>query len=463
MSETREALPRGVAKRTALRPSIRRTSQLLLLIAVLACCLGARRVQGPIWGTVEASDGTAVQDIVVRLRCASYLLHGAGPSDLETRIVTSGERFRFLWAWGGLAPVGCSVRIYHPLYITTYVQIGENFANDLGVIRLTSWDDFLAAGPTDPPMHSSYPWPAMEIQQHLSHIHYYHVNQHREKLRQRLARYVPNLQAIFERAIRMLPTSWHDDSSWNRDVRKHLRQIEEAVGWERPAEQIELAEAAAVGDEARVRALLIAGTDPDAWGADGAAPIHRAAQAGHSEVVRVLLNAGADIDRQREGAGDTPLLDAIQSHHDETTLLLIERGADVTLAAWRGSALQNAANGSASLLIVQALIARGAIENAREAKHVVGPLHTASRRGNVAILNELLDAGVPPDTTLGPPGYTALMVACKTGKPRTARLLLQAGANPHATTDDGNTPLSLALEGEHAEVVQVLREMSVQE
>jgi ankyrin repeat protein len=177
--------------------------------------------------------------------------------------------------------------------------------------------------------------------------------------------------------------------------------------------------------------------------------------------VRALLDAGADIDRQREGAGDTALLDAVQSHRDETTLLLIERGADVTLAAWRGSALQIAAGGNARPPIVQALIAHGAIENVREEKHLVSPLHTAARRDNVFILSALLEAGVPPDATLGPPGYTALMAACKAGKPRTARLLLQVGANPHAKTDDGHTPLSLAREGDHAEVVEVLQEAGV--
>ena len=438
------------------RPS---TSQLLLLVALLACCLGARRVQGPIWGTVETSDGAAIEDVVVRLRCASYLIHGAGPSDYETRIVKSGERFRFLWAWGGLAPVGCSVRVYHPLYVTAYVKIGDDFANDLGAIQLTSWDAFLAAGPTDPPMHSGYPWPAMEIQQHLSSIYYYYVLEHPERSRHRLARYVPALQTIFERAISLLSTSWHDDSSWNQGVRKRLRQIEELVGWKRPAEEIELAEAAAAGDVARVQGLLAAGTNPDAWGADGAAPIHRAAQAGHSEVVRALLDAGADIDRQREGAGNTALLDAVASHRDKTTMLLIERGADVTIAAWRGSALQIAANGNARPPIVQALIAHGAIENARKPKHVVGPLHTAARRDNIDLLRALLEAGVPPDATFGPPGYTALMGACKTGKPRAARLLLQAGANPNARTDDGHTPPSLALEGDHAEVVEALEEV----
>jgi ankyrin repeat protein len=347
--------------------------------------------------------------------------------------------------------------------VTEYVQIGDSFSNDLGVIQLTSWDEFLAAGPTDPPMHSSYPWPAMEIQQHLSHIHYYFVLEHPEAARPRLARYVPALQDLFARAIRELTTSWHDDSSWNRDVRKHLRKIEEAVGWERPPEQIALSEAAAAGDVERVRALLAQGTDPDAWNASGAAPIHRAAQAGHTEVVQALLVAGADIDRQHEGAGNTALLDAVANHRDETSLLLIAHGADVTIAAWRGSALQIAANGNAHLPVVEALIAHGAIENAREAKDLVGPLHTAARRDNVGLLRALLDAGAPPDASLGPPGYTALMGACKAGKARAARLLVESGANPNATTENGHTPMSLALEGEHAEVVEILREAGVEE
>jgi len=138
-------------------------SQRALAIFVLALALlpvlGARRIQGPVWGVVETSDGRVLEDIVVRLRCSGHLWHGASASDYETRIVATGQGFRFLWAWGGLSPAGCSVQVHHPLYRSGHAPVGDGFANDLGTITLQSFDEFLAAGSTDPPAYTTTPWP----------------------------------------------------------------------------------------------------------------------------------------------------------------------------------------------------------------------------------------------------------------------------------------------------------------
>jgi ankyrin repeat protein len=445
---------------------VRRTSRPLLalaLIGALALCLGARRVRGPIHGAIETSDGARVEDVVVQLRCLAYAIHGAWPSDEETRIVGSGERFRFWWAWGGVAPAGCSVHAHHPLYLSAYAEVGDGFASDVGTLRLVHWEDAFAAGPTDPPRHEAYPWPAMEIQQHVSGTYHDYVLQHPERSRRRLARYVLPLRATFERAVRLLPTGWHGDSSWNAGLRKSLRQIETAVHFERPRSDRELAEAAGAGDAGRVRALLAAGADPDALGPDGAAPLHLAAQAGHRDAVAALLAGGADIDRQREGAGDTALIDAVQSHRDEVSLLLVERGADVRLASWHGSPLEVAALGNSRPPVVHALVARGAAARAGDDPHVVLALHTASRKGHTTLLTALLDAGVPADATIGPPGWTALMAAAHGGSDRAARLLLAAGADPNARTDDGRTPLSIAREGNRDAVAALLVEAGARE
>lgn len=445
---------------------MRRTPRPLLalgLIGALALCLGARRVRGPILGAIETSDGAELEDVVVHLRCASYGLHGAWPSDEEIRIVASGERFRFLWAWGGLAPAGCSVRAHHPLYLSAYAEVGDDFVSDVGTLRLVHWEDAFAAGPTDPPRHEAYPWPVLEIQQHLFETYHDFTLQHPEGSRRALARYVPALHATFERAVRLLPTGWHGESSWNAALRADLRRIEAAVHFERPRAERELAEAAAAGDAERVRALLATGADPDALGPDGAAPLHLAAEAGHRHAVAALLEGGAGIDRQREGAGDTPLIDAVQSHRDEVSLLLIERGADVRLASWHGGPLEVAALGNSRPAVVEALVARGAAARAGDDPHVVLALHTSSRRGHTTVLKALLDAGVAPDATTGPPGWTALMAAAHGGTDRAARLLLEAGADPNARSEDGRTPLSIARERGRDTVAALLVEAGARE
>jgi ankyrin repeat protein len=60
-----------------------------------------------------------------------------------------------------------------------------------------------------------------------------------------------------------------------------------------------------------------------------------ASQDGHVEVARLLIEAGADIDKAKDN-GVTPLYVASQNGHVEVARLLIEAGADIDKAADNG-------------------------------------------------------------------------------------------------------------------------------
>jgi ankyrin repeat protein len=436
---------------------LRRSWALLGLTLALLPTLGARHLQGPIWGVVETSDGRALDDIVVRLRCAAHLLHGASASDYETRIVATGERFLFAWAWGGLSPVGCSVRVHHPLYRSGYAPVGDDFANDLGTITLQSFDEFLSAGPTDPPLHSAYPWPQLELQEHLGSAYQYFALEHPEKGRAALAQYAPALNDIFERCVERLPTSLHDDNPTIGKLREQLLRYREVTGWQVPPAQLALADAVRDGDAARTRELLAAGVDPDGYDDEGNSPLHIAVLQNHLKLVEILLDAGADIDRPRTGAGDTPLLEAVQHHQDDAALLLLARGADPTYTAWRGPALQAAIQQNARPDVVDALIEHGAIQKARDPRHVVALFQTAARGGKSAILRKLVAAGAPADLA-SESGYTALMGAARKGHVEAARTLIELGAHVNARDRSGKTALSEAREHGHDNVIALLEE-----
>jgi ankyrin repeat protein len=96
-------------------------------------------------------------------------------------------------------------------------------------------------------------------------------------------------------------------------------------------DDLDLCEAAALGNLARVQKLLA--TNPDsvrAFGAFGFTALHYAAHLGHVECTRALLDAGADPALRATGRIDaTPLHSAVAGRQLETTRLLIERGAPV--------------------------------------------------------------------------------------------------------------------------------------
>jgi len=108
-----------------------------------------------------------------------------------------------------------------------------------------------------------------------------------------------------------------------------------------PAAQLH--DAARSGDAEAVRAMicanvtwagqhlltqLVRSVDPEAG--DGVQPLHLAAERGHLEVVRLLLEAGADVDAAAAD-GSRPLLCAAEhtsADHTSIVRLLLEEGAD---------------------------------------------------------------------------------------------------------------------------------------
>src|SRR2546425_519292 len=88
--------------------------------------------------------------------------------------------------------------------------------------------------------------------------------------------------------------------------------------------------AAQVGDLVRVRQLITDGFPVSAFDADLAwTPLHYAAAEGHMEVMKTLIEAGADVNAHDEPSiGETPL-GAVAGHCSyEVAKLLVDSGAD---------------------------------------------------------------------------------------------------------------------------------------
>jgi ankyrin repeat protein len=141
-------------------------------------------------------------------------------------------------------------------------------------------------------------------------------------------------------------------------VRELLEADPDARGERTPEGFTPLGLAAFMGGPDVVRLLLEHGADADddADNQFGVRPVNAAAAAHDRETMRLLLDAGADADAQQQG-GFTPLHEAAHTDDVEMARLLLEAGADPSIAAddGRDAARMAADDGSAG---VAALLAR---------------------------------------------------------------------------------------------------------
>src|SRR5688572_7402301 len=162
-----------------------------------------------------------------------------------------------------------------------------------------------------------------------------------------------------------------------------------------------LHEAAAIGDSARVGAALDRRPEQlDTDSPEGFTALALAAHFGHLEVMRLLIDRGADVNRvATHRIGVTPLHAALFGRQVEAALLLVERGADVTLA--RGGSGWKRAGWT--------------------------PLHYAAGMGFSALVQPLLDRG----------------------------------ADSSRPDDEGKTPIDVAIDARRHDIAKVLRSRGV--
>lgn len=150
-----------------------------------------------------------------------------------------------------------------------------------------------------------------------------------------------------------------------------------------------LRRAASTGDLAKVKELLAAGVDVNAPNAYGGTALAFAADKGHTAVVELLLERGANPNSTDRFYNSTPLVWAVTHGHAD---------------------------------IVRALLAKGA---EGEAEALMG----AAREGHAGIVKVILERG-----KLGPEALSeALVVASQGQQTEVATLLQAAGAKPPVT------------------------------
>jgi ankyrin repeat protein len=150
------------------------------------------------------------------------------------------------------------------------------------------------------------------------------------------------------------------------------------------------------GNTDMVRLLLDLGADLETPGVTGGTVLEEAARRGHREIVGLLLAAGADPNTV-DNTGNPPLRWAVERGHLEIVDALLDAGASTEVVGREdGMNLLHVGSLYGHLEVVRALLDAGVAVGARDAKGR-SPLFYASRYGHRRVRSLLLNRGAEGD------------------------------------------------------------------
>lgn len=162
-----------------------------------------------------------------------------------------------------------------------------------------------------------------------------------------------------------------------------------------------------------VERLLRAGADPKSTLWTGETPLMICARTGSAEAVQALLSYGADPNVRENQQGHTALMRAVAEKHPEVVRALVERGADVAARSTGGFTALLFASQQGDLESARILLTSGADVNEATPQYGTA-LVVATASGREAVALFLLENGADPNAT-DAYGITALHYAVPRG------------------------------------------------
>jgi ankyrin repeat protein len=197
------------------------------------------------------------------------------------------------------------------------------------------------------------------------------------------------------------------------------------------------------GDLEMVRSLLDAGAEVDAKDLRNETPLHKAALAGQGRIVDLLLERGAPVDVQADKTLWTPLHSlACAGDQAGIAISLVEAGADPNARdKWGRTPLHwFAMDGYCET--VEVLIGAGADPDAQDSDGFT-PLHRVAMQGHGCV-STLLRKGADVHKRSSRTGWTPLHCTAYGKGYQVARQLLMAGANLFARDHENRTAVDMA-------------------
>jgi ankyrin repeat protein len=228
-------------------------------------------------------------------------------------------------------------------------------------------------------------------------------------------------------------------------------------------------------DRRAVSKLIEHGADVNAYSRLGrTALIGAASIPGNSDMVRMLLAAGADPNLAAttepgpvafvSGGGETPLIESAKDLTGRSAKMLLDAGANPNAQDKMGNTALHLAALNGNLEVVRLLLAHHAAVNAAN-KMGSTPIINAAIRSDGRVVRMLIDTGADVNAADGT-GSTALMWAAykESGDPAIVDMLLRAGANPRAKNKlfDGEMAITWALRNGETPIVARLRKAGLE-
>ncbi|MFC2162030.1 ankyrin repeat domain-containing protein, partial [Acidobacteriota bacterium] len=180
-------------------------------------------------------------------------------------------------------------------------------------------------------------------------------------------------------------------------------------------------------------------------------PLHIAADAGHLEIVRFLIQKGADLNSFNSSRRN-PVLMAGYNGHQDVVKFLLESGAIFNYVDDRGYSPLRWAAVRGNKDVVELFVSSGAKIS----------IHEAAACGHIGFIDKGLSAGEDING-LNQDGRTPLHQTVYSGNLETIEYLIKKGADVNAKSSNNETPLDLAVESERQEIADVLRSNGGQE
>ena len=191
-------------------------------------------------------------------------------------------------------------------------------------------------------------------------------------------------------------------------------------------------------------------------------PLHMAVKVGRKEIVKLLLQNGANPNLDEEGAigFDSPFHSAIQRKKNEIALLLMDYGANINRKyVWERAPLRSAIEEN-NVQMTKALIENGAIVDEEWLEPIDDAIELGAKED---ILEMLIGSGADMNRKTPGPSIvdTPLHLAVRYKNGDGIKTLLKYGADPNLLNIEEDdqyvrlTPAELALESKFTDIVKI--------